>query len=427
MARSYRIWFCLALVMALVPPGVRWLAWSRTVTKVIDPAMAEAGEVLFKHEWTANDPLCAGGDGLGPVFNAESCVACHNQGGVGGGGGLPFNVTAFSVQPPGQKLREGIVHAHHVQGAQKQETLRDVHANLPPISHPALETLVALPGQSRRTSIIPLPTGVLLSQRNTPALFGAKLIDEIPERLILAGAKAQHVRWGMASSDDEIVPVGRALILPDGRVGRFGWKAQMASLSDFVRAACANELGLSNPSQAQPTPLYAKAAMPSRGYDLTEEQCDQLTAFCASLARPVERLPKGVSTEQAAAGRVLFTTVGCAECHTPNLGSVDGLYSDLLLHRMGSDLAGGGYYGDPVVPVSGARPGTGPTTTEWRTPPLWGVADTAPYLHDGRAATLDEAIRLHGGQGMRASRNYQALAPEAQAQLVDFLKTLRAP
>ncbi len=427
MARTYRIWYCLALLLALIPPGTRWLLWPRAATQILDPAMAQAGEVLFKHEWKPKDPLCAGGDGLGPVFNAASCVACHNQGGPGGAGGLPFNVTAFSAQLPGQKLREGIVHARHING--HQETLKDVHPDLPAVSQLPLDQLVVMPGtQAGRQRLLALPSGVLISQRNTPALFGARSVDEIPERVILANAKAQRMKWGMASHEDESVPVGRPLYLPNGRVGRFGWKAQMASLSDFVRAACANELGLSNPGGAQPTPLYAKASMQSTNskLDLTAEQCDELTAFCASLARPVERLAKDVTVEQAAAGRKLFTTIGCAECHTPNLGAVDGLYSDLLLHRMGRDLVGGGYYGEPIIPVAGTTV-EGPGPTEWRTPPLWGVADSAPYMHDGRAATLEQAIQLHGGQGTRSAANFAALAPWQQVELVAFLKTLRAP
>jgi CxxC motif-containing protein (DUF1111 family) len=425
MKRSYRVWYLLALVLALVPAGLRWMLWPRAHTQVVDASMVQAGEVLFKHEWKVKDSLCAGSDGLGPVFNATSCLECHHQGGPGGSGGLGFNVTAFRVQLPGQKtVKEGIVHAAHIQGT-KPETLNDVHPDLPKISQPKLDQLVLMPGRQRQR-LLAMPVGVLVSQRNTPALFGAKLIDEIPERVILAGAKAQRVRWGMAPSDDESAPVGRALRLQNGRIGRFGWKAQMASLSDFVRAACANELGLSNPDHAQPTPLYAKASLQPASLDLTAEQCDQLTAFCASLARPVERLPKDVTEEQAAAGCKLFTTVGCADCHTPNLGEVDGLYSDLLLHRMGMDLVGGGYYGAPTIPVVGPTV-EGPSPTEWRTPPLWGVADSAPYMHDGRAATLEEAISVHGGQGARAARNFAALSPTEQAQLIGFLKTLRAP
>jgi CxxC motif-containing protein (DUF1111 family) len=270
------------------------------------------------------------------------------------------------------------------------------------------------------------PSGVHLSQRNTPALFGAKLIDEIPERIILAGAKAQRLKWGMKPADDESVPVGRAARLADGRVGRFGWKAQMASLSDFVRAACANELGLGNPSQAQPVALYSKATAKKPGLDLTDQQCNELTAFCASLSRPVERRQQGISAEHAEAGRKLFGKVGCADCHTPKLGSVDGIYSDLLLHSMGQELVGGGSYGEKPTPKPGSKE-EGPSPSEWRTPPLWGVADSAPYLHDGRAATLKDAIQMHGGQGARAAFAFAALSPEEQAQLLAFLETLRAP
>jgi CxxC motif-containing protein (DUF1111 family) len=272
------------------------------------------------------------------------------------------------------------------------------------------------------------PRGVHISQRNTPALFGVKLIDEIPERDIVAGAKSQRLKWGMAPSEDESVPVGRAFHLADGRVGRFGWKAQMASLSDFVQAACANELGLSNPGQAQPTPLYVKGPAPQSGrLDLTLDQCNELTAFCASLARPVERLPNEVTAEQATAGRKLFSKVGCADCHTPNLGSVEGIYSDLLLHSMGKELVGGGSYGEPPMPIPNSPGDDGPLPGEWRTPPLWGVADSAPYLHDGRAATLDEAIRLHAGQGERSAAKFGALNRLEQERLIAFLKTLRSP
>jgi CxxC motif-containing protein (DUF1111 family) len=420
MVRTYHIWYLLVLIVALAPPGVRLLLWQRSQSLAIDPAMAHAGEVLFKHDWKPKDSLSPSGDGLGPVFNATSCVACHNQAGPGGAGGLEHNVTTFTIRA-GQQSRQGVVHAH---GVKQSETLQDVDPSFPAISHPSLEQIVELEG--RKNKCLPFPKGVHLSQRNTPALFGVKLIDEIPERDILAGAKSQRVKAGMAPSSDETVPVGRALHLANGRVGRFGWKAQMASLSDFVQAACANELGLSNPGQAQPTPIYKGASAKSPGLDLTAEQCDQLTAFCASLARPVERLPKGVTQDQATVGKILFGKIGCADCHTPKLGTVDGLYSDLLLHSMGPELVGGGSYGEPPIPIPDS-PDDSPGPSEWRTPPLWGVADSAPYLHDGRAATLEDAIQKHGGQGQRAANNFARLKADEQTQLIGFLKTLRAP
>jgi CxxC motif-containing protein (DUF1111 family) len=421
MARTYRLWYLLVLLLALAPAAARWLLLPGARAQPVDATMALAGEVLFKRDWKPRDARCPDGDGLGPVFNATSCVACHHQVRTGGGGGLEHNVTTFTVRIPGQPPREGVVHALAVD---LRETLHDVHPDLPAISQPTLVQLINLDG--RNSHCLPLPTGVHLSQRNTPALFGAKLIDEIPEHVILAGEKSQRLRWGLARPDDDGPPVGRALRLANGRIGRFGWKAQIASLSDFVRAACANELGLSNPGGAQPTPLYAKAAYQSTGLDLTARQCDELTAFCASLPRPVERLPKGVTADQADAGRKRFETIGCADCHTPKLGAVDGLYSDLLLHRMGRTLVGGGSYGSPPMPVPDS-PDDGLSPSEWRTPPLWGVADSAPYLHDARAATLEGAITMHGGQAAAAAQRFAELNPAEKAELNAFLKTLRAP
>ncbi len=281
MNRTYRVWYLLVLLFALAPAGARLLIWQRVRSQVIDPDMARAGEVLFSHEWTVSDSLSPEGDGVGPVFNANSCVACHHLGGAGGAGGLEHNVTTFTVRKANQPPREGVVHSDSIKGV-RRESLRDVDSSFPDISRPKLEELVALSGQSNHC--IPMPTGIHLSQRNTPALFGSKLIDEIPERVIVAGARAQQAKWGFASSEDENAPVGRALRLANGKIGRFGWKAQMASLSDFVQAACANELGLGNPGQSQPTPIYMRGASQSTSLDLTLRQCDELTAFCRIVA-----------------------------------------------------------------------------------------------------------------------------------------------
>jgi CxxC motif-containing protein (DUF1111 family) len=418
-----RSWYVVIALLALAPLGLRALTWHKTRHHAVDPDAAQAGKVLFNHEWVPNDPLSPGGDGLGPVFNANSCVACHQQGGLGGSGGVQHNVTTFTIQPtqPGMQARTGVVHARAVKF---QETLAQVSMELPAVAQPALFDLIPEPGRHRHISF---PPGVHLSQRNTPALFGAKQIDELSDQDIIAVERTERLKWGLASAKSDDVTVGRALRLKGGRVGRFGWKAQTASLAEFVQAACANELGLGNPGAAQPAPL-GKPDYRAPGLDLTLEQCDQLTAFTRSLPRPVERIPSsGLGRERAEAGKLLFQSVGCADCHTPTVGSVEGIYSDLLLHRMGQDLEGGGSYGDPPIPLPDIPPESGPTPGEWRTPPLWGVADSAPYLHDGRAATLEDAIRMHSGQGARAAVRFKQLPEGEQAQLVVFLKTLQAP
>ena len=449
MTRSYRASWISAAKLALLLLVPHILPWHKTPPQVVDPEMAQAGEALFKneaqagevlfnHEWQPNDPLAAGGDGLGPVYNASSCVACHHQGGPGGGGGLDHNVTKFIVlDRRGRVTREGVVHAH---GVGFQETLQDIDPALPPFSQPSLIQLETLQRTSEfRNREILIQKEIRLSQRNTPALFGARLIDELPEEVIVNNEKDQRIARATSPRPQE-VPVGRALRLTDGRVGRFGSKAQTASLSDFVQAACANELGLGNPGHPQPRPLSIPD-YPERGLDLTKDQCDQITAFVASLPRPVERLPKSIEAQGIAGavlrssgieiripgailGKQLFVTTGCADCHTPKLGPIEGIYSDLLLHDMGEELGADGSYGRS----ENGRPGDGsPSPGEWRTPPLWGVADSAPYLHDGRAATLELAIHLHGGTGRLAARQFKGLGADDQQSLVAFLKTLRAP
>jgi CxxC motif-containing protein (DUF1111 family) len=177
---------------------------------------------------------------------------------------------------------------------------------------------------------------------------------------------------------------------------------------------------------------------------LDAEQCDDLTDFVANLPRPVRVQP--TSNQQAVFinnGEQLFHSIRCAACHVQKLGEVDDLFSDLLLHDMGSGLQ------DPLPAIPKEVP-TGATQgvsvyggrsfdvfvtaklvekarREWRTPPLWGVADSAPYLHDGRAANLDEAIRLHGGEANASAARYRDMTDAERGRIVAFLQTLRAP
>ena len=147
----------------------------------------------------------------------------------------------------------------HAFAVKYQETLAQIDSALPPLVRPTLEQVLEFasprnrvpagcssgppPALARGRARIPFVRGVDLSQRNTPALFGAKLIDDLPEREIIAGEKKERLKAGLASADTESAPVGRDLRFADGRVGRFGWKAQTASLTEFVQAACATSWG----------------------------------------------------------------------------------------------------------------------------------------------------------------------------------------
>ncbi len=427
----------IVLLTVIVPLGYRATGWLLRYDwrPKADALASQAGRDLFLHEWTQGDPLAAQGDGLGPVFNASSCVACHQQGGAGGSGSLVHNLTVFTRAPkPGARAAHGVIHQFAIDAA-SQETLQNVSAQFPKKSRPTLADLLALLPKPANP-----PTGVQtirddavpeidMGQRNTPALFGASVIDAIPDEAILANARNQRLKLRLSGLNGEEVPAGRAAKLSRKRVGKFGWKANIGNLSEFVRVACANELGLGNPLQAQPASLSQPDYRP-RGLDLTDQQCDQMTAFIASLPRPREVIPgSAAEAARAVAGKKHFKQIGCTNCHTPDLAEAQGIYSDLLLHQMGEGLGGGGSYGEEPPDSSGEPDSDGGSTSpsEWRTPPLWGVADSAPYLHDGRAATLAEAIKLHAGQAALSANRFTGLSDVQQEELIAFLNTLRAP
>ena len=419
-----RKWFGLGLLALLIlglvwhfSPGLPVLfgPWASASTK-------QAGLELFVHDWQPNDPL-ANGDGVGPVFNATSCVACHNQGGIGGGGGMEHNVQTFTVLPSVRdpEVRNGAIHADAVPNVPK-ETFDLLRQKYPVIKG---GTRVVNHCSINVADLDPLH----IDQVQTTALFGAGWIDRISDKAIVT-ARRKHLLTGLIQEfklDFENIPPGRARRLPDGRIGKFGWKAQFATLDEFVAAACANEIGLGTPMSKQAAPLSSPGYAAEAPADLTRKQFRAMVAFCETLPRPVESLPaNGAERDRAARGKQLFTGIGCAVCHTPDMGGVKGVYSDFLLHRLddGTPGNGGPGYGSvPEVPL----PDEFPRLDEWKTPPLWGVADSAPYMHDGMAATLEASILRHGADAKAVREAYRKLSPDDQQAVIAFLQTLKAP
>ena len=379
-----------------------------------------AGQSLFEHEWTPHDTLAqTGGDGLGPVFNARSCVACHFQSGVGGGGGNDHNVTAFEARPTEDRpeVEGGLIHKFAVANhfAEGVSELRQFFPIVPDGIRVENGCYVLV------RDFDPIKTQSV----NSTALFGAGWVDRISSKQIYNKSVARSLeRIGreIQGNFEGIVP-GRPRVLPDGRVGKFGWKAQFATLDEFVAAACANEIGLGNPHMEQARPL-TKWKYPDVEPDLNDDQFAALVAFVETLPMPVEVAPDDPEQrDRSARGKALFTEVGCARCHVPDMGGLAGVYSDFLLHRI-EERAGSGYGdADFLVPL----PIEHPKPDEWKTPALWGVADSAPYFHDGGSATLEEAILRHGGGASAITDAYKARPAEDRAAIVAFLKTLKAP
>ncbi len=408
-----------ATLMLLTATALVWL-FSAVVPNVDSGPSAEvkqAGLELFVHSWQPNDPR-AHGDGLGPVFNAKSCVACHFQGGVGGGGDNVHNVTAYEVHPNRRErnLETGLVHAFAVEASYCE-------------SHERLKQCYPIVKGGERVIggckiVIEDFDPVRVQSTNSIALFGGGLIDGISGRAVRLNQTRMMLRQlGKEVGGEFNTTAGRPRILSDGRVGKFGWKAQFATLEEFVASACANELGLGNPLMEQAKPLGTDYECENP--DLMRKEFGQLVAFVNALPRPVQTLPQEPLTRAAAQhGEKLFTSIGCAACHTPDLDGVQGIYSDLLLHRVVARFSDG-YRREPIVEVP--LPSSHPEPDEWRTPPLWGVADSAPYFHDGASATLEDAILRHDGGAAVVTKAYQSLTQEDRQSILAFLRTLKAP
>lgn len=252
----------------------------------------------------------------------------------------------------------------------------------------------------------PLAHNVGPESRQTPALFGAGLLDTVPDAVIRAGATSGPIPPGSTAVTGRVAPA------IDGTVGRFGWKGEIAHLDQFVARACEAELGLQVPEPGET----------GTAFDLDPAELAALTAFVALLPRPPMADP------HTDGSRVFFET-GCADCHTRRIGAVEGAYTDLLLHDLGGILQStasgrGSVYGGrrpELVAVTTEGPAT---ASEWKTPALWGLADSAPYLHDGRAISVDAAILAHSGEAKESARRYVHLTDLQRSELMGFLRSL---
>jgi CxxC motif-containing protein (DUF1111 family) len=345
--------------------------------------------------------------GLGPVYNNASCSNCHNFPAFGGGGSdlvTRFGETSGGVFNPLTGEDGTLLHAAF-------------------INSNCVETL---PADANVTAL-----------RRVRALFGAGLIEAIPDSVIENNAMVPNV--------DNIVGVPALVTDPvDGKIhaGRFGWKGQYASLLAFCADSENNELGLTNRFETTGhapdgnTTLYNEYNVVPNPKDVInpstgKANCDTDSDY-ARLLSPAPTVPL---TATALAGQALFHQISCDECHTPSLPTGASfipisdlssenttviaalsnqsvpLYSDLLLHNMGA-------LNDGIA--QGAA-----TTNQMMTAPLWGLRYKIPYLHNGSATnSLDAAIRAHAGDAAAAESRYANLTATQQADLVAFINSL---
>jgi CxxC motif-containing protein (DUF1111 family) len=344
--------------------------------RLLTPEEAERfvlGRALFDRDFHKSAGLGA------PEMNADSCRACHQDPVLGGAGALELNVSRFA---------------------------RD-HAGAGPFENlPGGQTLSKLrpPWTAGREEYEPDQADVF-EQRQSPSILGDGLIDGIPEAVILAGEDPGD------RDGDGIRGVARRLMI-DGssEIGRFGWKAQVPHLADFVRDALGGELGMTSTDDGRCFALTSDGDA-SPDPEVNDLSLDYMGFFLSNLAAPRRT---GSLEPQVLAGELLFERVGCARCHVPELPGANGsvpLYSDLLLHDVWPPLFRG-------MSEFGAGPGV------YRTPPLWGIRTTPPYLHDGRASSLRAAILLHDGEARGARLAFEALPAGDRSALLAFLNDL---
>jgi CxxC motif-containing protein (DUF1111 family) len=383
-----------------------------------DQATAQFGRSVFNFTWAAPQ--------LGRLFNDTGCSACHS----GNGRGL-------SQVLRGQELgSQALVRVSLSTGAPSTpggnvavpgfgEQLQDhATAGLPEVYLDLawIETSVTYGDgttQAMRrpnvtitnTSGDPLPQWQT-SYRQGPPVIGLGLLDAVPDDELASledpgDADGDGISGRRNSVFDHIAGVMKT--------GRFGHKANVATLVDQVAGAFTNDVGLSNKEFPEDDGV-------SR--DLNDDQLDQIVFFVSTIAVPAAAM----RTDDIREGRDLFTDMGCAGCHTPTLHTGDSPiaalanqtihpYTDLLLHDVG-DL------------LTDARSDCAATGVEWRTPPLWGIGLTqtvqtgTTFMHDGRARTLEEAILWHGGEAATASEAFRTADAADRAKLIMFLQSL---
>ena len=391
----------------------------------LDDAELEAhieGDAAFEASFVASPAEV--NQGLGPVFNNTACNACHIANGRGqaligegalgsqalvrvsvsgrteNGGPAPFGEY-------GTQLQDHAILGHspeaHVEIA--WVVVEGEYADGTPYELQRPDATILLAGGA------PLPNEVMTSLRIPPVVFGLGLLEAVPEQTLLSLADPDDQNGdGISGRVNRVWSAAREATV----VGRFGWKANTATLVEQTAGAYLDDMGISNPIHTADHGVL----------DIDRQTLDAATFYTQTLAVP----PRRELNEAGERGARLFVTMGCADCHVAELQTGEHEiaaisfqrivpYSDLLLHDMGPDLTDN-------------RPDFEATGAEWRTPPLWGIGlarnvlGVGAFLHDGRARTLEEAVLWHGGEAEAAREAFRTTDAAERAALVAFLEAL---
>nr|QIQ10663.1 hypothetical protein GAGBIFFJ_00022 [uncultured bacterium] len=416
------------------------------------------GNALFRKIWVSSPSSTEASDGLGPLFNARGCQACHIKDGRGhppyDGEGSERGVSMFlrlSVPPRTEAERARLENREAVEipeptygnqlqdfavpGLKAEGQMRVLYADVPvTLAGGEVVTLRQPTYSVADLAYGPLAEDVMLSPRVAPQMIGLGLLEQVPTADILLAADPDDADGDGVSGKPNMVrdPETGAIML-----GRFGWKAGAPTIRAQSSGAFAGDIGISTPLHNRPHGDCTEREPECLAFSTGEQArlgiseapdpiLDLVTFYSQTLGVPQRRK---VGDPAVLRGKAGFYGAGCAACHTPKfVTSRDAPnpahrfqliwpYTDLLLHDMGEGLAD-------------HRPEGDATGTEFRTPPLWGIGLTKTvsghmfFLHDGRARNLVEAILWHGGEAQNARDAFVEMPRSARDDLIAFLESL---
>jgi CxxC motif-containing protein (DUF1111 family) len=415
------------------------------------------GNSFFRDNWVTAPSSTEARDGLGPIFNAQSCSTCHFEDGRAQPPEGPDDpqrglLLRLSVPNPsrgatpdddpvphpvyGDQLQDRSIDGVPAEGTVVITTTDETGEYGDGTTYTLAEPHYDVVGPDGRSV---LGDDVMVSPRIAPAMFGVGLLEGVPDDTLL-DLEDPH------DADHDGIS-GRVRRVPDPArsgadtagdtdpddmlIGRFGWKGGAPSVKAQTAGAFAGDIGITSslhrdqPCSDASEEAACRTAPGGGDPEVSDERLDQVTFYARTLAVPARR---DVGKTQTDDGEQLFDDIGCASCHVESLetgpSDIPALdrqkirpYTDLLLHDMGPDLADNRPEGD----ASG---------TEWRTPPLWGVGlvetvnGHTRFLHDGRARNLEEAILWHGGEAEAARKRFADLPERDRRALLAFLESL---
>jgi CxxC motif-containing protein (DUF1111 family) len=360
------------------------------------PGLSESENIRFlRGDIAFNDEIFTPTTGLGPLFVANACGSCH----PGDGKGHPFTTLTRFGQYDGTGNQY-----KHLGGPQLQNR--------------------AIPGFEPEQ----LPSGVGFSQLTPPAVTGLGFLDAVSDEDILAWADPDDINGdGISGVPNWIsmkeygIPRPQSVVADGKYIARFGKKAAAYDLHQQTAQAYNEDIGIASTYEA-----YDTHSLLEVDPEVSDQTIHDVVFYLKTLKAPI---PRNSGQADIVAGKTLFNEIGCASCHRPEMktgnSSIAALsnrtfypYTDLLLHEMGPGLDDGYTEGSA-------------TTSEWRTPALWGLglskfSQGGGYflLHDGRARSIEEAIVLHGGEGQNSRDIYQSLPDSEKTKLIAFLESL---